>query len=29
LKGTKRLEDIDEETVREKLYTAPWSDPIC
>ena len=27
LKGTKRLEDIDEEAVREKLYTAPWSDP--
>jgi len=21
------LEDIDEEAVREKLYTAPWSDP--
>src|SRR6266480_2718839 len=27
LKGTKRLEDIDEEALREKLYTAPWSDP--
>ena len=27
LKGTRRLEDIDEEAVREKLYTAPWSDP--
>jgi undecaprenyl diphosphate synthase len=27
LKGTKRLEDIDEEAVREHLYTAPWSDP--
>src|SRR2546430_1640579 len=27
LKGTKRLEDIDEEAVRDKLYTAPWSDP--
>src|SRR5260370_12808648 len=27
LKGTKRLEDIDEEAVRERLYTAPWSDP--
>src|SRR5439155_915382 len=27
LKGTKRLEDIDEEAVRAKLYTAPWSDP--
>src|SRR5436309_1182960 len=22
-----RLEDIDEEAVREKLYTAPWTDP--
>src|SRR6266699_93950 len=27
LKGTKRLEDIDEEALRAKLYTAPWSDP--
>src|SRR5205814_976830 len=27
LKGVKRLEDIDEGAVREKLYTAPWSDP--
>ena len=27
VKGTRRLEDIDEEAVREKLYTAPWSDP--
>src|SRR2546430_2961762 len=27
LKGAKRLEDIDEEAVREKLYTAPWTDP--
>lgn len=27
LKGTRRLEDIDEAAVREKLYTAPWSDP--
>ncbi len=27
LKGTKRLEDIDEEALRDKLYTAPWSDP--
>src|SRR5260370_6185089 len=27
LKGTKRLEDIDEDAVREHLYTAPWSDP--
>src|SRR5256712_3375454 len=27
LKGAKRLEDIDEDAVREKLYTAPWTDP--
>ena len=27
LKGAKRLEDIGEEAVREKLYTAPWGDP--
>ena len=27
LKGTKRLEDIDEDAVRDKLYTAPWADP--
>lgn len=27
LKGVKRLEDIDEEAVRAKLYTAPWRDP--
>ena len=27
LKGVKRLEDIDEDAVRERLYTAPWSDP--
>ncbi len=27
LKGTKQLEDIDEEAVREKLYTAAWRDP--
>ena len=27
VKGTRRLEDIDEEAVREKLYTAPCSDP--
>ncbi len=27
LKGTKRLEDLDEDAVREKLYTAPWGDP--
>lgn len=27
LKGAKRLEDIDEAALREKLYTAPWPDP--
>src|SRR5438552_3421130 len=27
LKGVKRLEDIDEDAIRAKLYTAPWSDP--
>ena len=27
LKGAKRLEDIGEESLREKLYTAPWGDP--
>lgn len=27
LKGAKRLEDIGEEAVQEKLYTAPWRDP--
>src|SRR5258707_5093 len=27
VRGTKRLEDINEETLREKLYTAPWRDP--
>jgi undecaprenyl diphosphate synthase len=27
LKGTKRLEEIDEEAMRDKLYTAPWTDP--
>jgi undecaprenyl diphosphate synthase len=27
LKGTKKLEDIDEEAIRAKLYTAPWGDP--
>jgi len=27
LKGAKRLQDIDEDAVREKLYTAPWADP--
>ena len=27
LTGAKRLEDIGEDAVREKLYTAPWGDP--
>jgi undecaprenyl diphosphate synthase len=27
VRGTKRLEDINEEALREKLYTAPWRDP--
>ena len=27
LKGTKRLEDLDEDAIRAKLYTAPWADP--
>jgi len=27
LTGVKRLEDIDEDAIRTKLYTAPWSDP--
>jgi undecaprenyl diphosphate synthase len=27
LKGTKQLEDLDEEAIRSKLYTAPWGDP--
>jgi undecaprenyl diphosphate synthase len=27
VRGTKQLEDIDEEALREKLYTAPWRDP--
>src|SRR5256714_5708893 len=27
LKGTKKLEDIDEEAIRAKLYTAPCGDP--
>jgi undecaprenyl diphosphate synthase len=27
LKGTKKLEDVDEEAIRAKLYTAPWGDP--
>ncbi|MGH7671834.1 MAG: polyprenyl diphosphate synthase [Gemmatimonadales bacterium] len=27
LKGTKRLEDLDEDAIRANLYTAPWGDP--
>jgi undecaprenyl diphosphate synthase len=27
VRGTKQIEDIDEEALREKLYTAPWRDP--
>lgn len=27
LKGTLKLDDIDEEAIRAKLYTAPWGDP--
>ena len=27
LKGTKRLEDLDEEAIQQHLYTAPWGDP--
>jgi undecaprenyl diphosphate synthase len=27
LKGAKKLEDIDEDAMREKLYTAAWGDP--
>ena len=27
LKGTTKLEDIDEDAIRAKLYTAPWGDP--
>ena len=27
VRGTKRLEDITEDALREKLYTAPWRDP--
>jgi undecaprenyl diphosphate synthase len=27
LKGTKRLEDLDEDAIRSKLYTARWGDP--
>jgi undecaprenyl diphosphate synthase len=27
LRGLRRLEDVDEEAVRERLYTAAWPDP--
>ena len=27
LKGTKKLEDLDEDAIKAKLYTAPWGDP--
>lgn len=27
LKGTKKLEDLDEHALQSKLYTAPWRDP--
>jgi undecaprenyl diphosphate synthase len=27
LKGTRKLEEIDEDAIKEKLYTAPWGDP--
>src|SRR5204863_45121 len=27
LQGTTQLHDVDEDSVREKLYTAPWRDP--
>ncbi len=27
LKGTKRLEDLDEDAIQRHLYTAPWGDP--
>jgi undecaprenyl diphosphate synthase len=27
LKGARRLDDVDEDALREKLYTAPWRDP--
>jgi undecaprenyl diphosphate synthase len=27
LKGTRTLEQIDEEAIRERLFTAPWRDP--
>ena len=27
LKGTKRLEDLDEDAIQQHLYTAPWGDP--
>jgi len=27
LKGSKRLEDLDEDAIQQHLYTAPWGDP--
>jgi len=27
LDGTRQVDDIDEEAIRAKLYTAPWRDP--
>src|SRR6185312_4841130 len=27
VRGTRQLDDVDEEALREKLYTAPWRDP--
>jgi len=27
VRGTRRLDEVDEEALREKLYTAPWRDP--
>ena len=27
LRGAKRLEEVDEDALRDKLYTAPWRDP--
>jgi undecaprenyl diphosphate synthase len=27
LRGTRRLEDVDEQAIATKLYTAPWGDP--
>jgi undecaprenyl diphosphate synthase len=27
LRGTRRLEDVDEQAIASRLYTAPWGDP--